>query len=338
VGLKDRQEDKNTKSTLTSDMSNTQKVKDPNLTQLGNNGLFHPEKNSQMDKTQPIKPNSLFGNPLNDKKLEQSKNNLGELTKPSKKPIDVIKKPIEKKLVDKKIQAIKKPIVKKPKPKPILKTKPVKKTLLDFPRPVIKGFGRSLEQSLHTTSTGEMFGGHSELDTVEGQDVNDLLGGKKLRTETFSKIQQKQIKNVGKISGLGKGAPTDLRNLSKGKTKKPSIENSPTPTLDGYSVGEKDLGKEGIGLTFTGQPNTDFTAGNNNLFSDVRPNKSSLGQNNLSSNIQPQTSIYGKNNLSSNIQPQKSILGQNNLSSDVVPKKVDMMGKNNLFGNKLNGR
>ena len=320
MGLKDRQDDKNTKSTLTSDMSNTQKVKDTNLVQLGNNGLFHPEKNSQMDKTQFIKPNSLFGNPLNDKKLEQSKNNLGELTKPSKKPIDVIKKPIEKKLVDKKIQAIRKPIIKKPKPKPILKAKPIKKTLLDFPRPVIKGFGRS------------------DLDMVEGKDVNDLLGGKNLRRETFTKTQQKQIKNVGKISGLGKGNPTDLRNLNKAKTKKPSIENSPTPTLDGYGVGEKDLGKEGIGLTFTGQPNTDFPVGNNNLFSDVRPNKSTLGQNNLSSNIQPQTSIYGKNNLSSNIQPQKSTLGQNNLSSDIVPKKVDMMGKNNLFGNKLNGR
>ena len=364
MGLKARQEDKKTKSTLTSDMSNTQQGKTPDIIKSGDNGLFHPAKNSQMDvsrpASQPIKPNGLFGNPLNDKKIKEGKNNLEKLTNPIKKPINAIKKPIdkpvdnaisaidaikkpkdkpiaikkplEKKLVDRKLKKLRKPIEKIKKPKPTLDAKPIKKSLLDFPRPVVKGVGRNLENSIHTTSGNALFSGHSELDMAEGKDINDIIGGRKLRRETFTKEQKKQIKNLGSLS-----RPDNLDNLENLKKKKGepnSLKNikPPTPTIDGFKVGEQDLGKEGIGLTFTGDKRN-----TNGFFSDVRPDKGQFGQNNLSSNIQPQKSILGQNNLNSNIQPQKSTLGQNNLTSDIAPKKVDMMGKNNLFGNKLNG-
>ncbi len=339
------------------------------LVSINKSGIFHPEDNSLLDDaktfTTPLdnkdiqalgemgktpNKNVLPGNNHNisdinskgvisnpQQVIKNPKDNVQKLIqKPNeiKKPIDAIKKPIDtidaiKKPIDK-INAIKKPpTIKKPiadKVKSLPQQVNVKSNLLDFPLPEIPKPMVSPETTIHLNN-GEMFGGHSELDLDVGTDVNTNLTGQGNQFEgTFSKIQKDRIKTLQKeIPALKKSE------LEKTKEKlKPKEELKNVPFMDGWNVGEKDLGKEGVGVTYTADLKGNAPSiGKNNFFSDVRPDKSNFGQNNLTSDfIKPSTNI-GQNNLTSDFNKPSTNVGQNNLESNFVNPSTNI-GQNNL--------
>ena len=116
---------------------------------------------------------------------------------------------------------------------------------------------------------------NSSFDLSEGTSLPPKPDNKTSLT-TFNKSQLNQIgTNLGNINPN----ETQESNAGQNNTEDPGVVSGVTMS-GGLGVSEQ-VTANGIALTMTGPPNTDFNNGQNNQSSDFTPNGNGAGQNNL---------------------------------------------------------
>ena len=116
---------------------------------------------------------------------------------------------------------------------------------------------------------------NSRFDLTEGTS----LPPKPTIDESLTTFNKNQMTQIGVSLGQISPVDTEQTNAGQNNLDTPDMTSGIT-TRGGLGVSER-VTADGVALTMTGPPNTDFNSGQNNQSSDFVPNGNGAGQNNL---------------------------------------------------------